>query len=387
MARSALFAACLSLCPWFFVPMAANAQLRMESIKAAHEYSASGPGLGMIVYEGGRIRFEDYYNSHSVSKPLHIYSGTKSFFGVVAAIGLDHGWLDLDERVSETILEWRDDPRKSRITVRDLLNFTSGLETGFSEIYGRSSADKLTLAIGLDAEAGRGETFVYGPGHLQVFGEVLRRKLRRRMTTYDKFLERQILRPLDITVTQWRDDAHGNPILSAGMYMTGRDWLTFGQMVIRGGEWNGKRIVSIDSLRRCFTGTRINPAYGLTFWVNGYATRADARVVDVEEWLDRDPLPIDWSRACLSRDAPPDMVTALGSNFQRLYMVPSMQLVVVHLGRKGTFRDEEFLRILFRDATLPQLTQSDVPPVEVFRPDVQSGGGLFKKLFKDREGE
>jgi len=64
-----------------------------------------------------------------------------------------------------------------------------------------------------------------------------------------------------------------------------------------------------------------------------------------------------------------------------------MQLVVVHLGRKGTFRDEEFLRILFRDATLPQLTQSDVPPVEVFRPDVQSGGGLFKKLFKDREGE
>ena len=65
-------------------------------------------------------------------------------------------------KVADTIAEWRGDPRKSQITVRDLLNFTSGMETGFNEIYGRSSANKLKLALELDAIRDRGKSFIYG---------------------------------------------------------------------------------------------------------------------------------------------------------------------------------------------------------------------------------
>jgi CubicO group peptidase (beta-lactamase class C family) len=329
----------------------ASAQLSSDSIKAARAYSGKHSGAGMIVEEGGEIRFEDYYNGHSKNEPLHIYSGTKSFFGVLAVLAEEEGILKLDELVAETIPEWREDPRKKLITIRELLNFTSGLETGFEQIYGRTTADKLTLGVGLKAAREKGATFVYGPGHLQVFCEVLRRKLAKRGTTYEQYLRRKLISPLGIDITQWRADSHGNVIPSAGMYMTARDWLSFGEMVLAGGSWKGKQLVETDSLRRCFTGTPINPAFGLCFWLNSHRLDPQAREVDVEVFLERDPMPEDWSHSCLSKSAPTDLICSLGSNFQRLYLVPSMQLVVVHQGKKGNdFRDAEFLSILFKDA-------------------------------------
>lgn len=369
------------LCP---AAGSAAESLRPGAIENAHRYSKSGPGLGMIVWEKGEIRFEDYYNGHSADRSLHIYSGTKSFFGVLAAIGVEDGWLDLDEPVADILPEWRSDPRKSRIRVRDLLDFTSGLEKGVDQIYGRSSADKVSLSVGLDTEADRGRTFIYGPSHLQVFCAVLRKKLESRGTTYPAMVQHEILAPLGIRVTTWRDDDHGNPYPSAGMYMTGRDWLKFGIMVVNGGQGNGQRILRSSSLEQCFRGTGINPAFGLTFWLNAYAPRPDARVVDVEEWLDREPMPRDWRRVCLSKDAPADLVVSLGSNFQRLYIVPSMQLAVVHLGKRGGkgFRDEEFLRLLFEGtgAGSPKITDKGNAPG-------RSGPGFLglRKLFrKDR---
>ncbi len=350
-------------------PMTVSAQLSDASIKAAHEYSQKGAGLGMIVWENGRVRFEDYYAGHSAGKPLHIYSGTKSFFGVLAAIGVEEGWLDLDEPVGKTLSSWREDPRKRRITIRQLLNFTSGLETGFSQIYGRSSVDKVTASTTLDVTREPGTTFVYGPGHLQVFCAVIREKLKKRGQSYEGYLRKKLISPLGISIPKWREDAHGNVIPSAGMYMTGRDWLKFGEMVAQGGRWKNKQLIKTESLRLCFTGTRINPAYGINFWLNGYAGQSDARVADVEQWLDRDPMPEDWSGACLSKNAPPDLVAALGSNFQRLYIVPSMQLVVVHLGSdRGKFTDDQFLTLLFQNTAnkvtaKPTVTKRDTRPL------------------------
>lgn len=333
--------------------LSCSAQLTSDAIAAARAYSGKHSGVGMIVAEAGVIRYEDYYNGHKGKEPLHIYSGTKSFFGVLAVIAEEEGILKLDDLVAETLPEWRDDPRKKLITIRELLNFTSGLETGFEQIYGRTTADKLLLGVGLKATRERGATFLYGPGNLQVFCEVLRRKLVKRGTTYERYLRHKLIDPLGISISEWRADSHGNVIPSAGMYMNARDWLSFGNMVVAGGTWKGRQLVETDSLRKCFTGTSINPAFGLCFWLNGHRDDPKAREVDVELLLDREPMPEDWSHSCLSKSAPKDLVCSLGSNFQRLYLVPSMQLTVVHQGKKGdNFRDAEFLAILFQGANL-----------------------------------
>jgi hypothetical protein len=353
---------------WCVATPAIEAQLSSESISAARKYSATHNGIGMIVKERGQVRFEEYYNGYA-GAPLHIYSGTKS---------QEEGLLDLDERVAGTLPEWRNDPRKSQVTIRELLNFTSGLETGFEEIYGRSSHDKIAMSVGLDVTRDRGRSFVYGPSHLNVFCEVLNRKLKRKHLGYEEYLQRKLIRPLGIRITRWRKDAHGNPVPSAGMYMTGRDWIKFGELINAGGTWRGRRLVRTESLTECFAGTRINPAFGLCFWLNGHANQPGAREVDVEEDLELDPLPEDWSGACLCKEAPVDLVCSLGSTFQRLYLVPSMDLVVVHHGKPGhEFRDFEFLEILFRNASVPQST----PQPRKTRP-------IIPKLFKGlRKGE
>lgn len=334
--------------------MSLHAQLSSEAIAAAQRYSASHNGIAMIVQERGQLRYENYYNGYRKGEPLHIYSGTKSFFGVLAVIAQEDGLLRLDERAAETLTEWRDDPRKSEITIRDLLNFTSGLETGFQQIYGRGSEDKIALAVGLRQVHRRGESFIYGPGHLNAFAELLRRKLASQGISYDEYLLRKLARPLGVRIDRWREDAQGNPVPSAGMHMTAQEWMKLGQLVNSGGRVGMRRIVSAEALAQCFAGTEINPAFGLCFWLNGYAGQPGARVMDVEVELARNPMAEDWRGAILSADAPRDLVVSLGSNFQRMYLVPSMDLIVMHHGSRGrAFRDADFLRLLFEGAVLP----------------------------------
>lgn len=337
----------------------------------------------MIVEEGGKVRLERYAKGHGAGKAIHIYSCTKSYFGVLAVIAEEEGLLSLDEKVCETIPEWRDDKRKSQITIRELLNFTSGLVTGFEEIYGPSKEDKLLLALKLKTKAERGDTFIYGPGNLQVFCEVLRRKLKPKGLTYRQYLEKKITRPLGISIPTWRADNYGNEIPSAGMWLTSRDMLKFGEMVSRGGEWNGRRIVKSDTLAKCFQSTTINPAFGLCFWTNAYCNQEDAREVDVEEYLEVKPMPENWSRVCLSKKAPQDLVCSIGSNFQRLYVVPSMDLVIVHQGKKGArgFRDAQFLSLLFTDSEVPE--SGSKSKSRATKPLFPKGF----KLFKRREAE
>ena len=354
-----------------------HAQLLAESIEAAQRYSASHSGRAMIVQEGGNLRFEKYYNGYTKGEPLHIYSGTKSFFGVLAVIAEEDGLFDLDDRVAETIAEWRNDPAKSQITIRETLNFTSGLETGFEEIYGSGSEDKISRAVGLKATRERGQSFIYGPGNMNIFCEVLRRKLKKKGIRYEDYLMKELLRPLGIQVSRWREDAQGNPVPSAGMYMTGQEWIKLGEMINAGGRAGTKQIVKTDNLRQCFQGTGINPAFGLCFWVNGNAGRAGAREVDVEEELEIDPLPEDWRGAVISNHAPRDLIVSLGSTFQRLYLVPSMDLIVVHHGKSGRdFRDFEFLKILFAGVGIPEaMTEPEAETPRTVRP-------IFKNFFK-----
>jgi hypothetical protein len=115
-------------------------------------------------------------------------------------------------------------------------------------------------------------------------------------------------------------------------------------LILNHGSYNGRRIVPANLLRESFSGSAANPAYGLAFWLNTQAPRGAE--VDVEKELDLPWERARWHGVCISRTAPADMVVGLGSGYQRLFVIPSMDAVIVRQGRDAKFSDAHFLRLL-----------------------------------------
>src|SRR5437588_403487 len=101
-----------------------------SGLRAAADYSRSRRGFALLVLQNDRVIFEDYENGSKPDEAHKIYSGTKSFWAVAAMCAVADGILKLDESATDTLAEWRDDPQKSRITIRQLLNFTAGIDPG-----------------------------------------------------------------------------------------------------------------------------------------------------------------------------------------------------------------------------------------------------------------
>src|SRR6201999_4024196 len=150
-----------------------------------------------------------------------IFSGTKNFWGIAALVAISEGRIRLDEPVSDTITEWRNDPRKSKITVRQLLTLTDGLEPA-SFLHRDSIADRNALALRVASVASPGSAFTYGPSHLQVFCELLRRKLNGESTF--SYLQQHVLSPLGIGSIEYKEDKKHNPLFATGFRLSARQW-------------------------------------------------------------------------------------------------------------------------------------------------------------------
>jgi len=316
-------------------------ELQPTDCARAAKYSESKRGVSTLVMQNGRTIFEHYANGGSADAKWPIFSGTKSFWGIAALVAVRDGLIRLDDYVADTITEWRIDPRKSRITIRQLLNFTDGIEPA-PHLHRESIRDRNAVAIRLSIVAAPGTVFTYGPSHLQIFSELLRRKLKGRGTF--SFLDRHVLGPLGLSGIDYKKDARGNPLLATGFDLSARQWARVGELVLGRGNYHGRQVVTEALLREAFSGSQANPSYGLTFWLNGEAP--NGREIDIENVLVRPWTRESWSATCICRDAPPDMVVSLGSGYQRLFIIPSMNALIVRQGSNAKFSDAKFLRMV-----------------------------------------
>ena len=295
----------------------------------------------MLVMQNGRTIFEHYANGGSANRRWPIFSGTKSFWGIAALAAVQEGLFRLDDPVSDTITEWKSDPRKSQITIRQLLSQTDGIE-GASRLQRASIRDRNVMAIALPSAAEPGSAFIYGPSHLQIFCELLRRKLRGRSVI--SYFEAHVANRLGLHDLKYKKDARGNPLPATGFELTAREWARLGELVLGNGNYRRRQIVPSTILREAFVGSQVNPAYGLTFWLNHEAP--NGREADMERMLDLPWQNAQWPGVCICKDAPADMVVALGSHYQRLFIIPSLKAVIVRQGSGGNFSDAQFLRLV-----------------------------------------
>ena len=302
------------------------------SVRAAAAYSAGQGGKSFLAIQHGRTLFEE-----GAREPRKIYSGTKAIWGLAALAAAEDGLLSLDEHVVDVIPAWRNDPRKARITIRQLLDFSCGLDPVF-RLHNNDPGDRDRIAVGAPLVANPGSAFIYGPSALQVFHQVLKEKLRGESPT--RYLERRVLRRLGLGSQRYLTDRAGNPLLAAGWQLTAREWAKLGQVVLAGGS----PVVTSGSLANCWRGSGANRAFSFGWWNNRAAP--GGREFDFESMLVAKWQRQGWSGACLCRDAPSDLVACIGSGYQRLYVIPSLDLVVVRQSSGGRFSDSRFLRLL-----------------------------------------
>ena len=318
-------------------------------LRAAADYSTRHQGLAVVIYRKGRLIFEEYSGGHNRNKAHHIYSGTKSFAPMIALVAQGEGLLTLDEPVAKTITEWEGDALRSRITIRQLLNFTSGLRINDAELHTEASVDKYAASIACEAISVPGKKFRYGSCHLMVFGALMDRKLAKlkpvegqaesHPTDSLEYLRARVLDPIGCKHGRWLHDAMGNPMLPFGAFLTAREWAKFGHLVLNGGRKGERQVVPAEHFQECLQGSEANPTYGLNFWLRGKALHA------------KHP------------NIPKDTVTASGMYKQLLYIIPSRHLVVVRFGQirvRTKFNDAGFLNRLFPRARPPG--PGDSPP-------------------------
>ena len=300
---------------------------------AAKSYNAGTGGVSLLVQVDGQVVCEDYRMGSGPTVPHEIWSGTKSFSGILAAAAIEDGRIpSFDTTLADTLTEWAGDPRKSRITLRQLLTLVSGLQAdpGYTPTYAQ--------AVAAPALHEPGTVWEYGPVPYQSFGEYLRRRLAPDHADPVAYLQARVLSRIGATYSGWSDGSDGLPLLPHGSQWTPAEWIRYGELVRNGGLWppSGEQVVAQHLLDEAYHPSSVKSDYGLTWWL----------------------------AAPGSVKKPCDSVMAFGLGSQKMYVIRSLRLVAVRQTDQPwdgwNFSDDTFLDTLLAPAD----PQDDCAPAE-----------------------
>ena len=212
----------------------------------------------LVVYQGQLIG-EWYAAGYTKDSLATSWSVAKSFLSVLFGIALDQGLFDsLDEQVGQYIPEWADDARGT-ITIRQLLQMQSGLNTLDEDIY--SEPDQLSYA--LNRELADSPTWYYANSDSMVLGKVLEV-----LTSMDAeaYAHQELFEPMGMTTAQWWRDPLGQPLTYCCIDATPRDFARFGLMATRLGTGRDAQVVDGSFLEESYLPQEDAYWYGLHWW-------------------------------------------------------------------------------------------------------------------------
>lgn len=302
---------------------------------AAAAYSAERGGAAMLVVRHGVVLAEFYAEGRADTR-WPIGEGARMFAPLLAAAMADSGLLSLDEPVALTLGEWGLHPVKSTITIRALLNGTSGV------IFGRNRDRTYAAAATLEPDHAPGVQFRADAAPYVLFAEIARRKLVARGRGDDpaRYLTAETLQVIGCVPIGWARNPDGAARFDDGVQVSARGWAQAGELVRREGVWRAQQLADPDVLREALRGSFAEARAGMGLWLAALGRARDAPDVESDLWRTRSP-------------APPTLAMAAGSGGQRLYVSPTEGFVAVRLprpgARSGDWSDAAFLTLLYRD--------------------------------------
>ncbi len=300
---------------------------RLAGLRAADAH-------GVVIVRHGALVYQDYFTGddarwpevrgelarmpHDARTKHDMQSITKSVVGLLVGVALDRGAIrSIDAPVLSFFPAYADlrTPAKDRITLRDMLTMTSGLRwPGTLDLaMGRemdATSDPYRFVLEQPLLAAPGTSWRYSNGSAEVVGAVLRQETGRPL---DQYAREVLFKPLGITDWEWGRMGNGFPAASWGLRLRPRDLAKIGQLVLDQGVWHGQRIVSSGWIKAMTAPQVVRPGgwYGYLWWPG--RSSIDGRTIN-------------WT-------------SAVGRGGQYLYVVPSMDLVVVVTA--GVYDDAE----------------------------------------------
>jgi CubicO group peptidase (beta-lactamase class C family) len=297
-------------------PAAAAARLDTARLARAYDRAAELPRLRSLLVEWrGMIVGERYFRGATRSTPANIKSASKSIISALVGIAISRGDLRGTHQSLGELLpaETRGlDTAKRAITIEDLLTMRTGLESTSFWNYGRwvSSRNWVRFALAQPMIAPRGPAgpMIYSTGSTHLLSAILTRATG--MSTY-RYAERYFAAPLGIRLRGWTTDPQGIYFGGNDMRMTPRDMLAFGRLYLAGGL---AQAGAPGMFRHVLPKTWIDSS-----WVA--RTRSD--------WSGHDYGYGWWIRSAWSPNGRHAVYYAWGYGGQFIFVVPSVELVVV----------------------------------------------------------
>lgn len=228
----------------------------------------------LLVIRNGYLVLEQYFGSYQQDTRHELYSCTKSFISTLVGIALDQGALQGTDQPVLGFFSGRTfanlDQRKQAMTLDDLLTMRSGLDWQEGDPTYRAmymSGDWVKFVLDLPMVQSPGSRFLYCSGCSHVLSAVLRQATGLNPRDY---AVRNLFEPLGITNFAWDMDSAGTPIGGWGLQITPRDMAKLGYLFLRGGQWDGRQIVSpgwVEAATQRHTDTDGSLGYGYQWWI------------------------------------------------------------------------------------------------------------------------
>jgi CubicO group peptidase (beta-lactamase class C family) len=217
---------------------------------------------GILIARHGKLVLEEYFHGENRDKLHETRSAAKSVTATIVGAAIEAGApLKLSTPVYQIMnggafppdLE----PRKRAMTLEHLLTMSSGYfcddtnpdAPGGEEIMINQTDEpdyyRFTLKVPMASEPGEKAVYCSSNPNLAL-GVVSRATGESPLDTFDRLLGA----PLKITRYGWPLDLAGHPYGGGGVQLLPRDFMKFGQLMLNGGTWQGRRILSRDFVAR-----------------------------------------------------------------------------------------------------------------------------------------
>jgi CubicO group peptidase (beta-lactamase class C family) len=209
-----------------------------------------GKNTVMLIYKDGKIIYKKENEDFKANSPEPIASCSKWLTAALVMTFVDQGKLSLDDKVS-TYLPIFAKYGKSYITIRHCLSHQTGIQQDRVSLlsilehrkFANLEEEVNDFASKKEIDFNPGTGFFYGGTGLNIAARVIEVIAKK---SFDQLMNERILRPLNMRNTSFFNEKAINP--SGGAVSAAIDYLNFLSMILNKGTFNGKRILSEQSI-------------------------------------------------------------------------------------------------------------------------------------------